>query len=123
MGKSTLINTIFASHLIDSKGRLASEEAVRKTTEIQAASHGMFCSCQSNENENECFAVGLVFDAPPFFMLWHFFLRILKGEFNADVCFTVIVENGVRLRLNIVDTPGYGDQVNNEGWCVPSSLY
>ena len=52
-------------------------------------------------------------------MLWHFFLRILKGEFNADVCFAVIVENGVRLRLNIVDTPGYGDQVNNEGWCVP----
>lgn len=30
----------------------------------------------------------------------------------------VIVENGVRLRLNIVDTPGYGDQINNEGWCV-----
>lgn len=30
----------------------------------------------------------------------------------------VIVENGVKLRLNIVDTPGYGDQVNNENWCV-----
>lgn len=29
---------------------------------------------------------------------------------------TVITENGVRLRLNIVDTPGYGDQVNNENW-------
>jgi septin family protein len=28
----------------------------------------------------------------------------------------VIEENGVRLRLNIVDTPGYGDQVNNENW-------
>ena len=69
LGKSTLINTIFASHLIDSKGRLASEEAVRKTTEIQAASHGMFCSCQSNENENECSAVGLVFDAPFFYAL------------------------------------------------------
>lgn len=27
-----------------------------------------------------------------------------------------IVENGVKLRLNIVDTPGYGDQVNNENW-------
>ena len=57
LGKSTLINTIFASHLIDSKGRLASEEAVRKTTEIQAASHGMFCSCQ---NENEFSVVGLL---------------------------------------------------------------
>ena len=69
LGKSTLINTIFASHLIDSKGRFVSEEAVRKTTEIQAASHGMFCSFQSSENENEFSVVGLVFDAP-------FFLRV-----------------------------------------------
>lgn len=28
----------------------------------------------------------------------------------------VIEENGVRLRLNIVDTPGYGDLINNERW-------
>lgn len=30
--------------------------------------------------------------------------------------FIAIVERGVKLRLNIVDTPGYGDQVNNENW-------
>ena len=35
--------------------------------------------------------------------------------------YLVIVENGVKLRLNIVDTPGYGDQVNNENWCDPGS--
>ena len=40
LGKSTLINTIFASHLIDSKGRMHPEEPVRATTEIQAVSHG-----------------------------------------------------------------------------------
>jgi len=74
LGKSTLVNTIFASHLIDSKGRLESTEPVRQTTEIQAASH-------------------------------------------------VIVENGVRLRLNIVDTPGYGDQINNEGCWDPIVKY
>ncbi|KAG6864191.1 Septin Spn2 [Blastosporella zonata] len=74
LGKSTLINTIFASHLIDSKGRLASDEAVRQTTEIQAVSH-------------------------------------------------VIVENGVKLRLNIVDTPGYGDQVNNSDCWDPIVKY
>ena len=34
----------------------------------------------------------------------------------------VIVENGVRLRLNIVDTPGYGDQINNENWYVLPSM-
>lgn len=66
LGKSTLINTLFASHLMDTKGRFTADEPVRQTTEIQAVSH-------------------------------------------------VIVENGVRLRLNIVDTPGYGDQVNNDG--------
>lgn len=30
--------------------------------------------------------------------------------------YLVIEENGVQLRLNIVDTPGYGDHVNNEEW-------
>ena len=33
----------------------------------------------------------------------------------------VIEEKGVRLRLNIVDTPGYGDQINNDRWYPPSS--
>lgn len=74
LGKSTLINTIFASHLIDSKGRFSSDEPVRQTTEIQADSH-------------------------------------------------VIVENGVKLRLNIVDTPGFADQVNNEGCWDPIIKY
>ncbi|TDL24728.1 septin ring protein [Rickenella mellea] len=74
LGKSTMINTIFASHLIDSKGRLGSDEPVRQTTEIQTESH-------------------------------------------------VITENGVRLRLNIVDTPGYGDQINNENCWDPIVKY
>ncbi|KAI9753249.1 MAG: Septin Spn2 [Chaenotheca gracillima] len=74
LGKSTLINTIFASHLMDSKGRLTPDEHVRSTTEIQTVSH-------------------------------------------------IIEENGVRLRLNIVDTPGYGDQVNNDRCWDPIVKY
>ncbi|KAI9756354.1 MAG: cell division control protein [Lichina confinis] len=74
LGKSTLINTIFASHLIDSKGRVTPDEPIRSTTEIQAVSH-------------------------------------------------VIEENGVRLRLNIVDTPGYGDLVNNDKCWDPIVKY
>jgi len=74
LGKSTLINTIFASHLIDSKGRLEADEPVRQTTDIHPVSH-------------------------------------------------VISENGVRLRLNIVDTPGYGDLINNEGCWDPIIKY
>ncbi|PWZ00168.1 putative CDC10-septin [Testicularia cyperi] len=74
LGKSTLINTLFAAHLIDSKGRLEAAESIRQTTEIHPVSH-------------------------------------------------VIVENGVKLRLNIVDTPGYGDQVNNENCWDPIIKY
>lgn len=74
LGKSTLINTIFASHLIESKGRLQPEEIIRSTTEIHPVSH-------------------------------------------------IIEENGVRLRLNIVDTPGYGDLINNDRCWDPIVKY
>lgn len=70
LGKSTLINTLFASHLINSKGRFDNEGPIRQTTEINQQSH-------------------------------------------------VITENGVKLKLNIIDTPGYGDQINNEGCWEP----
>ncbi|OCT94140.1 hypothetical protein XELAEV_18011805mg [Xenopus laevis] len=30
-----------------------------------------------------------------------------------------IQEKGVRLHLTIVDTPGYGDAINNESWAIP----
>lgn len=30
--------------------------------------------------------------------------------------FLVIEEKGVRLKLTITDTPGFGDQINNESW-------
>ncbi|GAA5872488.1 hypothetical protein JCM3774_006836 [Rhodotorula dairenensis] len=74
LGKSTLVNTIFASHLIDTKGRIEADEPIRQTTEIQAVSH-------------------------------------------------MVQENNVRLRLNIVDTPGYADLVNNENCWDPIIKY
>jgi predicted GTPase len=42
LGKSTLVNTLFASHLIDSKGRHTVEDADRQTTEIESVSHGKY---------------------------------------------------------------------------------
>ncbi|KAG4303325.1 hypothetical protein PCK1_000289 [Pneumocystis canis] len=69
LGKSTLINTLFSAHLIDTKGRLSVEEPIRQTTEIHTVSH-------------------------------------------------LLEENGVHLKLNIIDTPGYGDLINNERWQV-----
>ncbi|PVU85085.1 hypothetical protein BB560_007154 [Smittium megazygosporum] len=74
MGKTTLVNTIFAGHLVDSNGRKSAQEQPRKTTEIVPTTQ-------------------------------------------------VIEENGVRLKLSIVDTPGFGDQTNNEGCWIPVIKY
>jgi len=56
-----------------------------------------------------------------------------KGRFGSDepsrqtteiqAVSHLIVENGVKLRLNIVDTPGYGDMVNNENCWDPIVKY
>lgn len=27
-----------------------------------------------------------------------------------------IEEKGVRMKLTVIDTPGFGDQINNENW-------
>lgn len=32
--------------------------------------------------------------------------------------FTVIEEGGVKMKLTVVDTPGFGDQINNDNWWV-----
>lgn len=29
---------------------------------------------------------------------------------------TVIEEGGVKMKLTVIDTPGFGDQINNENW-------
>ncbi|KAK4695610.1 hypothetical protein P7C71_g2173, partial [Lecanoromycetidae sp. Uapishka_2] len=49
--------------------------------------------------------------------------KLLKRGFQFNVICVVIEENGVRLRLNIVDTPGYGDQVNNDRCWDPIVKY
>lgn len=40
LGKSTLVNTLFASHLIDSKGRQHVQDLHKQTTQIESVSHG-----------------------------------------------------------------------------------
>ena len=65
LGKSTFVNTLFASHLVDLPKLNVAD--IRKTTEIE------------------------------------------KQSF-------LIEENGVQMKLTVVDTPGYGDNVNNDNW-------
>lgn len=33
----------------------------------------------------------------------------------------VIEEGGVKMKLTVIDTPGFGDQINNENWYVSAS--
>jgi len=36
--------------------------------------------------------------------------------FPLTCCCAVIEEQGVRLKLTVTDTPGFGDQINNDKW-------
>lgn len=74
LGKSTLLNTLFSSHMVDSNGRETINEPIDKTTEIKVTSHSL-------------------------------------------------IENNVRLNLNIIDTPGFGDQLNNDKSWEPILKY
>lgn len=75
LGKSTLVNTLFASHLIDpATGLDISKDPISKTTEIKVSSH-------------------------------------------------TLVEDRVQLKINVIDTPGFGDQINNEKVWEPIVKY
>ncbi|ODV62614.1 septin CDC10 [Ascoidea rubescens DSM 1968] len=74
LGKTTLINTLFASHLTESSGRKSSTESIEKTAEIKVTSH-------------------------------------------------TLLEEKVKLNINVIDTPGFGDQVNNDRCWEPIVKY
>ena len=42
LGKSTLINTLFASRLLESNGRLDPADEIRQTTSINVTPHGAY---------------------------------------------------------------------------------
>ena len=37
-------------------------------------------------------------------------------NFDIFLFLAVIEEKGIRLKLTITDTPGFGDQINNKDW-------
>lgn len=36
----------------------------------------------------------------------------------SNLFFLVLEEGGVKMKLTVIDTPGFGDQINNENWWV-----
>lgn len=43
---------------------------------------------------------------------------VLASKANAQAVVAELEEEGVRIALTIVDTPGFGDNIDNEYWCV-----
>lgn len=86
---------IFKGRISRASAVSGSRATVPKTTEIHAVTHGT----------PSCAGAG-------------------HGTASADCTRSraVIEEDKVRLRTTIVDTPGFGDQVNNENWCAPCDV-
>ena len=40
----------------------------------------------------------------------------IVGLLQVDTSQTMLKENGVQLKLTVVDTPGFGDAVDNSNW-------
>ena len=50
------------------------------------------------------------------------FLEKIERTVQIEASTVEIEERGVKLRLTVVDTPGYGDAINCRDWYVPSAL-
>jgi septin 7 len=85
LGKSTLVNTLFNTTLYPPKEPPAPNDERPQTVAIQSISAGSYS------------------------VFFHGRYATLTFSLSLD-----IEENGVRLRLTVVDTPGFGDFVNND---------
>lgn len=45
------------------------------------------------------------------------FVYQLQSFFPLSI-FLVLEEGGVKMKLTVIDTPGFGDQINNDNWWV-----
>ncbi|KAL4686028.1 hypothetical protein H8959_001625 [Pygathrix nigripes] len=43
-------------------------------------------------------------------------IKAMKMGFEFNIMVVVIEEKGVKLKLTVTDTPGFGDQINNDNW-------
>ena len=50
-------------------------------------------------------------------------LERTKQTVKIDASTVEIEERGVKLRLTVVDTPGFGDAIDNTDWYCFNSLY
>lgn len=99
LGKSTLINTLFNTTLYPRKEVPPPHQERPKTVAIESISSGRYQTLQHGSCSR---------------MLPTRMLTSLPFAAFLLAAITDIEENGVRLRLNVVDTPGFGDYINND---------
>lgn len=93
LGKSTLINTLFEHKLYD----LGAPRSLANDASMNGNVTGRTVAIES-KSAGECICDDLLCGR-------HTQLFVMRAD---------IEENGVRLRLTVVDTPGFGDFVNND---------
>ncbi|TKS92473.1 Septin-9 SL3-3 integration site 1 protein [Collichthys lucidus] len=49
--------------------------------------------------------------------------KTMKAGFEFNIMVVVIEEKGVKMKLTVIDTPGFGDQINNENCWEPIVKY
>lgn len=54
------------------------------------------------------------------FVLFEIVSDVVKRTVKIETSTVEIEERGVKLRLTVVDTPGYGDGMDNKDWSVLS---
>lgn len=96
MGKSTLINSLFLTDIYRDR-KLLNAEGDSSRLHFKNLAY----SSRHSKDQNRC-------------------LLLITERINQTVEITKhtvdIEEKGVKLKLTIVDTPGFGDAINNKEW-------
>lgn len=119
LGKSTLMNTLFKSKVSRKSVLATSQEKIPKTVEIKSISHGMAQAAWLLAPFSCAFLMQLIYFPLQcsFFLDVHSVFKTLCYAGTYWPCvFADIEEKGVRMKLTVIDTPGFGDQINNENW-------
>lgn len=115
LGKSTLINSMFLADIYSPEYPGPSHR-IKKTVQVCLAFllyklFLFFKEKKKEEKQNNRFYFYFYFD---WFCNFLSFVYVRKVE----QCQALLKENGVNLTLTVVDTPGFGDAVDNSNWCV-----
>lgn len=98
------MNTLFKSKVSRKSVLATAQEKIPKTVEIKSISHG---TTHDNWLMPSAFSLLVCVTAV---------CCCAGSQCSYVLLFADIEEKGVRMKLTVIDTPGFGDQINNENW-------